>query len=171
MHSSVHVRTNTCRAVRCASSLQSVLHEILTVIIKTWIVRAHACLRRCVHDLAQYDKGHRLVCSRCSTTPFAAQAPLSLYTRTFSFHVAVRRIRDEFYGSARAKRERKSTTGLIFLTKHIHSAAQIKRKTLVQSWERENFKPFLQDNFINSSNCYIIICSSLRTKLVLSTLF
>ena len=79
----VHVCTNTCRAVRCASSLQSVLHEILTVIIKTWIVRAHACLRRCVHDLAQYDKGYRLVCSRCSTTPFAAQAPLSLCTYVF----------------------------------------------------------------------------------------
>ena len=66
--------TETCHA-RCASSVQSGLHEILTVIIPTWIARAHACRRCSVYSHAQYDNGHRFVRSRCSITPFAAKAP------------------------------------------------------------------------------------------------
>ena len=54
--------TETCHA-RCASSVQSGLHEILTVIIPTWRARVHACRRCCsvivmrntIKDTVSYD--------------------------------------------------------------------------------------------------------------------
>ena len=54
----MHSPVRTC-AVRWVSSVQSVLHEIQTVIIPTWIVRAHAYCRCSVYNHAQYNKGHR----------------------------------------------------------------------------------------------------------------
>ena len=60
--------------------------------VKTWIVRAHACQCCSIYCHAQYSKGHRFVCSRCSTTPFAAQARPNphRYMYICSFHIAVR---------------------------------------------------------------------------------
>ena len=75
-----------------ASSVRSVLHEILTVIISMWIAHAHACFRCSVYYHAQCDKGHRLVWHRYSTSPFAAQATSNPYCHRYvrcSFHVVV----------------------------------------------------------------------------------